>query len=77
MQVFCITDGINLYENELFLDGMDTVILSLVGLVMTSKSDGQPALRLLITSPQPTLGVQKVFRDDPDALLDLYTLPAP
>lgn len=71
--VFCIIDGISLYEQR-FMQGMDTVILALVELV-EDDYDGRASLKLLITSPQPTYKVRKVFDSHPAELLDMEELP--
>lgn len=72
--VVCLIDGICLYETEEFLSGMDVVVVSLLNLAETSAPD-RASFKLLITSPQPTLEVRKVFDPDPDALLHMQTLP--
>ncbi|KAK2033096.1 hypothetical protein LX32DRAFT_130447 [Colletotrichum zoysiae] len=71
MQVFCLIDGICLYETDQYLDGMDIVIMSLIGLVESGGNGPWPAFRLLITSPSPTVEVRKVFDPDPDTLLSI------
>ncbi|KAF4916795.1 hypothetical protein CGCVW01_v010022, partial [Colletotrichum viniferum] len=71
--VFCIIDGISLYEQR-FMQGMDVVVLALVELV-EDDYDGRASLKLLITSPQPTYKVRKVFDSHPAELLDMEELP--
>ncbi|KAE9570187.1 hypothetical protein CGCF415_v008467 [Colletotrichum fructicola] len=71
--VFCIIDGISLYEQR-FMQGMDAVVLALVELV-EDDYDGRASLKLLITSPQPTYKVKKAFDSHPAELLDMEELP--
>ncbi|KAK2054093.1 hypothetical protein LY76DRAFT_597262 [Colletotrichum caudatum] len=71
MQVFCLIDGICLYETDQYLDGMDIVIMSLIGLVESGGNGLWPAFKLLITSPSPTVEVRKVFDPDPDTLVSI------
>ncbi|KAK2040621.1 hypothetical protein LZ31DRAFT_568576 [Colletotrichum somersetense] len=71
MQVFCLIDGICLYETDQYLDGMDVVIMSLIGLVESGGNGPWPAFKLLITSPSPTVEVRKVFDPDPDTLVSI------
>ncbi|KAK0371278.1 hypothetical protein CLIM01_11359 [Colletotrichum limetticola] len=75
MMVFCLVDGICLYETEEYLHGMDVVILSLVKLVEECESGGRPSFKLLVTSPQPTIEVRQVFDEDQDSLLHMQGLP--
>lgn len=75
--VFCLIDGINAYESELFLDGMDTVVLALLGLVDESLAAGRVNFKLLLTSPQPTVEVRKAFDQEPGTLLYTAQLPVP
>ena len=75
--VFCLIDGIGLYETEQFLVGMDDVIMSLVDLAEQGGHMNQPTFKLLITSPHPTSEVRKVFDSEPDELLHMHNLPAP
>ncbi|KAK2762447.1 hypothetical protein CKAH01_16139 [Colletotrichum kahawae] len=71
--VFCMIDGISLYEQR-FMQGMDAVILALVELV-EEDYNGRACLKLLVTSPQPTYKVRKVFDSHPAELLDMEELP--
>ncbi|WQF76560.1 hypothetical protein CDEST_01574 [Colletotrichum destructivum] len=73
-QVFCFVDGISIYETEQYLDGVDAVIMSLIGVVEQGGYKGWPSLKLLITSPQPTVEVRKVFDPEPDTLLCMQGL---
>lgn len=73
--VFCLIDGISLYETEEYLHGMAVVIMSLIQLVDQGIYVGRPSFKLLITSPQPTLEVRQAFDSEPDALLHLQNLP--
>ncbi|KAK1637798.1 hypothetical protein BDP81DRAFT_347230 [Colletotrichum phormii] len=75
MVVFCLVDGICLYETEEYLHGMDAVVLSLVRLVEEGGYGGRPTIKLLITSPQPTVEVRQVFDQDPESLLHMHELP--
>ncbi|KAK1993592.1 hypothetical protein LX36DRAFT_661366 [Colletotrichum falcatum] len=69
LQVFCLIDGICLYETDQYLDGMGVVIMSLISLVESGGYGLWPTLKLLITSPSPTVEVRKVFDPEPDTLL--------
>ncbi|KAK1573262.1 uncharacterized protein LY79DRAFT_662919 [Colletotrichum navitas] len=71
MQVFCLIDGICLYEADQYLDGMDIVIMSLISLVESGGYGMWPTFKLLITSPSPTVEVRKVFDPEPDTLLSI------
>ncbi|KAH0431935.1 hypothetical protein CcaCcLH18_06762 [Colletotrichum camelliae] len=71
--VFCMIDGISLYEQR-FMQGMDAVILALVELV-EEDYNGRACFKLLVTSPQPTYKVRKVFDSHPAELLDMEELP--
>jgi hypothetical protein len=73
--IFCLIDGINLYETEEYLDCMEIVVLHLVDLVEQGICVGRSSFKLLITSPQPTLEVRKAFDSESDTLLHLHNLP--
>jgi hypothetical protein len=70
--VFCLIDGINEYEREGYIHGMDEVVFSLLGLV----DEGSRArFKLLLTSPRPTVEVRKAFDQEDGALLHMQQLP--
>jgi hypothetical protein len=70
--IFCLIDGINEYEREEYIHGMDEVVFSLMGLV----DEGSKArFKLLLTSPRPTVQVRKAFDQEMDTLLHMQQLP--
>ncbi|RYP66421.1 hypothetical protein DL771_007830 [Monosporascus sp. 5C6A] len=74
---FCLIDGINEYESEEYLHGMDAVVMALLGLV-DETGDGQSGrakFKLLLMSPQPTVEVRQVFDQKPGAVLHMAQLP--
>jgi hypothetical protein len=70
--VFCIIDGINEYEREEYLHGMDDVVFELMGLV---DEGSRASFKLLLLSPKPTSLVRKPFDRDPETLLHMQQLP--
>lgn len=73
--VICIIDSVNLYETDDYLDDLASVILSLVSLVDDGSRGGRPPLKLLLTSPRPTVEVRRIFDLDPQGLLHMESLP--
>ncbi|KAJ3466703.1 hypothetical protein MRS44_004267 [Fusarium solani] len=73
--VICIIDSVNLYETDDYLDDLASVILSLVSLVDDGSRGGRPPLKLLLTSPRPTVEVRRIFDLDPQGLLHTESLP--
>jgi hypothetical protein len=73
--IFCLIDGINLYETEEYLDGIEIVVLHLVDLVEQGICVRRSSFKLLITCPQPTLEVRKAFDSEPDILFHMQNLP--
>jgi hypothetical protein len=72
--VYCVIDGINEYEREEYLHGMEVVVTALLGLV-DEGGPGRARFKLLLTSPQPTVEVRQAFDDVPGALLHMGQLP--
>ncbi|KAF5020732.1 hypothetical protein F66182_7234 [Fusarium sp. NRRL 66182] len=75
--VVCLIDGLNLYEAQDFIDDMGRVVLSLIDLVHETKGRPVSPFKLLLTSPQYTVEVRKIFDQDPDpnVLLHMGGLP--
>lgn len=71
--IFCIIDGINEYEREEYLHGMDDVVLTLLDVV----ERGRASFKALILSPRPTLEVRKVFEGEREenGVLHMQRLP--
>ncbi|GAB1317962.1 hypothetical protein MFIFM68171_08172 [Madurella fahalii] len=71
--VFCLIGGINVYESEEYLHGIDAVVLALLESV--DEDGGQHSERakfkLLLMSPQPTVEVRKVFDNVSGTLLHM------
>lgn len=72
--IFCLIDGINAYESEEYLHGMDEVVMATLELVDEDDS-GRAKFKLLLMSPQPTVEVRKVFDDVPGTLLHMAQIP--
>jgi hypothetical protein len=70
--VFCIIDGINEYEREEYLHGMDDVVFALMGLV---DEGSRASFKLLLLSPRPTVEVRKAFDNEPETLLHMQQSP--
>jgi hypothetical protein len=75
MTIFCLIDGIHLYEREEYLHSMDSVILSLISLVEEHHHRRGAKFKLLLTSPQPTLEVRHAFDEESESLLHMSRLP--
>ena len=73
--VFCLIDGINLYEAEEYLHSMDGVVLCLLGLANPRYEGSRAKFKLLLLSPWPTVEVRQAFDDDPETLLHMAQLP--
>ncbi|KAM0424977.1 hypothetical protein ACHAPT_009778 [Fusarium lateritium] len=73
--VICIIDSVNLYETDDYLDGLESVILSLLNVIDESSRGTGPPLKLFLTSPWPTSEVRRVFDLDPNSLLHMESLP--
>ncbi|KAI0872212.1 hypothetical protein GGS24DRAFT_468408 [Hypoxylon argillaceum] len=74
--VFCLIDGINEYESEEYVHGMDDVIMMLLDLVHeTTNTSWGAKLKLLLMSPQPTVEVRRVFDQEQGGLLHMAQLP--
>ncbi|KAK6207240.1 hypothetical protein LQW54_007324 [Pestalotiopsis sp. IQ-011] len=74
MRIFCLIDGISLYENDIFLHEMSTAVMSLVRMADQLLGRHEPTFKLLITSPQPTREVRRVF-SDPNTLVHMKSFP--
>ncbi|KAI8625204.1 hypothetical protein F5Y19DRAFT_451396 [Xylariaceae sp. FL1651] len=75
MTVFCLVDGINEYESEEYLHGMDAVVMALLGLVDESTAPGRAKFKLLLMSPRPTVEVRQVFDQHSGTLLHMAQMP--
>ncbi|KAL5115141.1 hypothetical protein ACEQ8H_006977 [Pleosporales sp. CAS-2024a] len=72
MTVFCIIDGIDLYEREEYIDDMGKVVLTFLDLVSHGKMAN---MKLLLLSPRPMREVRQAFDDEPETLLHMHQLP--
>ncbi|KAI0100560.1 hypothetical protein GGR51DRAFT_532420 [Nemania sp. FL0031] len=74
-KVYCFIDGINEYENEEYLHGMDQVVMTLLDLVDEKTGPGRAVFKLLLFSPRPTVEVRQVFDLEPETLLHMAQVP--
>ncbi|ETS84739.1 hypothetical protein PFICI_02764 [Pestalotiopsis fici W106-1] len=74
-RIFCLIDGINLYEKERYLEEMSIAIMNLVNMVDQSSQRLMPTFKLLLTSPQPTSEVRRAFDSEFGPLLDTRSWP--
>jgi hypothetical protein len=70
--VFCIIDGINEYEREEYIHGVDDVIYELMGVV---DKGSRAKFKLLLLSPRPTTLVRSPFDEQPGTLLHMQQEP--
>ncbi|KAK7423573.1 hypothetical protein QQX98_001031 [Neonectria punicea] len=75
MTVFCLIDGIDVYEREEYFQGMAEVVRFLLALVKEGNQAPGGRFKLLLTSPNTTLIVRKEFDPEPETLLHLAGLP--
>jgi hypothetical protein len=74
-RVFCLIDGISLYEKDIYLEEMSVAIMNMVKMVDQSLDRPGPTFKLLITSPQATSQVRRVFDSEFAPLLDMRSWP--
>jgi hypothetical protein len=70
--VFCMIDGVGLYEEEQYWDDMET-ILSFIQAFVEDEGIHAP-VKLFLTSPQPTRYVWRTFQDG-KSLLTMASVP--
>lgn len=57
------------------MHGMDAVIMTLLGVVGEGNQRMRAKLKLLLTSPQPTVEVRQAFDEEPGTLLHMSQMP--
>ncbi|OTB15343.1 hypothetical protein K445DRAFT_12109 [Daldinia sp. EC12] len=62
--VFCILDGIGLYEREQYKDDMEDILDYILDLVEDEEHDIDTVFKLFLTNPRPTRYIRAAFQDE-------------
>ncbi|KAF3054786.1 hypothetical protein GL218_07411 [Daldinia childiae] len=72
--VFCVIDGIGFYEREQYKDDMEEILVFILSLAEDEEQGVDTAIKLFLTSPQPTRYVRAVFQEGV-SLLNMAAVP--
>lgn len=75
MTIFCLIDGIHLYERDEYWKELDQILCSLIELAEDEEQGLSATMKILLTSPRVTRYVRRVF-DAGTSLLTMATIPA-
>lgn len=72
--VFCMIDGIGLYEREQYKDGMEDILICILELAEDEEKGIVTPIKMFLTSPRPTRHVRAVFQEG-TSLLNMASMP--